>query len=177
MTNSQSSIFGKYKQRRTEKDLLLAPLDLRQPWYSVECSWRFHPLIHPFSELPGMCWALLNQWLSPDFKQTGGQSLQNGQMRGDVWSNARGETSHIVLIAVILMEHSGKLKISVGGGGWALLLSASCNISKVSVSFPIKGNFYFSARPVVSFLQWHNVLPLKDNPVCDFCFQDYTYFS
>lgn len=67
------------------------------------------------------------------------------------------------LHTVILMENSGKLKIPVCGG--ALLLSASGNISKVSVTFPIKGNFYFLAGPVVSFLQQHNVLPLKDNPV------------
>lgn len=69
---------------------------------------------------------------------------------------------------------SGNHQISVCGGLCNFLLQVTVQNFCI---FPMEDNFHFSIGPVVSFHQWLMYLPLNDNPVCDFCFQNDVYFS
>lgn len=50
-------------------------------------------------------------------------------------------------------------------------------VIKVSMCFPIKDDFDFPAEPVGPARQRHDVLLPSDDPVCDLCFWQDTYFS
>lgn len=82
---------NKHKDRKNSPTLPSALLDPEWPWSSEGWSWRrLHLLTQYVSELSVMCWARLPQWLSPDVKQRGRQSLQNGQTRGAVGRTVHG---------------------------------------------------------------------------------------